>query len=116
VPGTQGELAIAGPGAPLVAEFCIAELALVLGMSTDAGQSYLGDALELRYRLPKLWARVAAGRVAVWKARRIARSTRFLPEPGAAHVDTHLAPVAHRCSYAQIERTITDAICRYDPA
>ena len=43
------------PGAPLVAEFCVAELALVLGMSTDAGQAYLGDAIEIRYRLPGLW-------------------------------------------------------------
>src|SRR4051812_4896108 len=36
VDGSEGELAIAGPGAPLVAEFCIADLALALGMSTDA--------------------------------------------------------------------------------
>ncbi|HSK33350.1 MAG TPA: hypothetical protein VK903_07680, partial [Propionicimonas sp.] len=29
----------AGPGAPLVAEFCIAERALALGISTDAGRA-----------------------------------------------------------------------------
>src|SRR5690554_2375990 len=46
VPGTQGELAIAGPGAPLVAEFCVAEFAAALGMSTDAGRHYLGQAVE----------------------------------------------------------------------
>ena len=63
VEGTEGELAIAGPGAPLVAEFCVADLALALGMSTDAGRTYLGDAIELRYRLPKLWAAVTSGRV-----------------------------------------------------
>ena len=61
VDGTEGELAIAGPGAPLVAEFCVADLAFALGMSTDAGRTYLGDALELRYRLPKLWAAVTTG-------------------------------------------------------
>src|SRR6478752_7342465 len=48
--GSEGELAIAGPGAPLVAEFCIADLALALGMSSDAGRTYLGDAVELRHR------------------------------------------------------------------
>ena len=31
VEGTEGELAIAGAGAPLVAEFCVAELACALG-------------------------------------------------------------------------------------
>src|SRR6478735_752499 len=54
VDGTEDELTIAGPGAPLVAEFCVAELALALGMSTGAGKRYLGDAIETRYRLPRL--------------------------------------------------------------
>ncbi len=74
VDGTEDELAIAGEGAPLVAEFCVAELALALGMSTGAGKRYLGDAVETRYRLPRLWKRVMAGEVPVWKARQIATS------------------------------------------
>jgi hypothetical protein len=55
VPGTEDELTIAGEGAPLVAEFCVADLGLTLGISTDSARRLLGDALELRYRLPKLW-------------------------------------------------------------
>ena len=116
VEGTEGELAIAGDGAPLVAEFCIADLALALGMSTDAGRTYLGDALELRHRLPKLWHAVTAGPVPVWKARKIAQATKTLCPDAAAHVDRHLAPVAHRCSFAQIDRAVDDALRRYDPA
>ena len=96
VDGTEGELAIAGPGAPLVAEFCVADLALALGMSTDAGRTYLGDAIELRYRLPKLWAVVTTGRVPVWKARRIAQATKPLCLDAAAYVDRHLAHQARR--------------------
>ncbi|GAA4757890.1 HNH endonuclease signature motif containing protein [Nocardioides endophyticus] len=116
VEGTEGELAIAGPGAPLVAEFCVADLALALGMSTDAGRTYLGDALELRYRLPKLWAVVTTGRVPVWRARKIAHATKTLCPEAAAYVDRHLAHQAHRCSYAQIDRAVTDALRLYDPA
>jgi hypothetical protein len=116
VDGTEGELTIAGPGAPLVAEFCVADLALALGMSTDAGRGYLGDAIELRYRLRKLWAAVVAGRLAVWKARKIAQATKPLGPDAAAYVDTHLAHQAHRCSYAQIDRAVADAIRLYDPA
>src|SRR4051795_13380321 len=115
MPGTEGQLAIAGAGAPLVAEFCVAELALVLEMSTDAGQAYLGDALELRYRLPKLWDMVTAGRVPVWKARKVAQATKTLSREAAAYVDTHLAPGVRRCSFAQIERTVADALVRFDP-
>ncbi|MEP9361362.1 DUF222 domain-containing protein [Nocardioides sp. CN2-186] len=115
VDGTEDELAIAGPGAPLVAEFCVAELALALGMSTDAGKRYLGDAVETRYRLPKLWSRVMRGEVPVWKARQVATRTIGLSEDAAGFVDTHVAPVAHRCSYAQIDRAVDHARDLYDP-
>ena len=49
---------VAGPGAPLVAEFCVAEFAAAVGLPTETGKAYLGEALELRHRLPKTWARV----------------------------------------------------------
>ena len=115
VEGTQGELAIAGPGAPLVAEFCVADFALAVGLTTDAGRSYLGDAVEVRHRLPRLWARVLAGQVAVWRARKIADRTMSLPMEAADHVDRHLAPVAHRLSWAQLDRTVEAARATYDP-
>ena len=46
--------------------------------------------MELAYRLPRVWARVLAGEVAVWKARRIAQATASLPPEGAAAVDRAL--------------------------
>ena len=46
-------LAVAGPGAPLVAEFCVAEFAAAVGLPTETGKAYLGEALELRHRLPR---------------------------------------------------------------
>ena len=115
VEGSEGELAIAGPGAPLVAEFCVADFALAIGVTTDAGRCYLGDAVEVRYRLPLLWEQVMAGRVPVWKARRITDHTHSLPADAAAHVDRQLAPIARRVSYAQIERTVEAARATYDP-
>ena len=58
VPGCEHEEPIAGEGAPLVAEFCLAELGAVLGISTTAAKKLVGHALELRHRLP---AAVGAG-------------------------------------------------------
>ena len=49
------------PGAPTVAEYAVAEFAAAIGLSTEAGKRYLGEALELRYRLPRLWQRVIGG-------------------------------------------------------
>lgn len=115
VEGSEGEVAVAGPGAPLVAEFCVPEFALAVGMSTDAARGYLGDAVEVAHRLPRLWEAVLGGRVPVWKARRIAAHTSSLPLDAAAQVDRHLAPVAHRVGFAQVERTVEAARARFDP-
>src|SRR4051812_41626892 len=115
VPGTQGELTIAGAGAPLVAEWCVPELAAALGLSTDAGYHYLGDAVEVRHRLPRTWAAVLAGRVPVWKARKVAQQTISLSRAAAAAVDVQLAPALRSCSFAQIERTVEAARSRFDP-
>ncbi|MCW2773060.1 MAG: endonuclease, partial [Nocardioides sp.] len=111
----EGELPIAGDGAPLVAEFCVAEFALAIGKSTDAGRAYLGEAVEVRYRLPKTWALVVAGKLPVWKARQIAKATLSLPFQGAGFVDTHVAPVAAKLSFAQLERVVEEARVRFDP-
>src|ERR1700750_227747 len=40
----QTELALAGEGAPTVAEYAVPELAAALGLSTEAGKRYLGEA------------------------------------------------------------------------
>ena len=69
-PGGEQGTPVAGPGAPLVAEFCIAEFALAIGVSTDAGRALIGEALELKYRLRRLWTRVRTGDLPAWKARR----------------------------------------------
>jgi hypothetical protein len=111
----EGELPIAGEGAPLVAEFCVAEFALAVNKSTDAGQRYLGPAVEVRYRLPKIWALVVAGRLPVWRAIKIAESTMSLPMEGAGFVDRHVAPVAAKLSYAQMDRVVEEARVRFDP-
>ncbi len=106
---------VAGDGAPLVAEFAAMELAAALGKSTDAGTTYLGRVLELAYRLPRLFRLVEAGKLPVWRAFKIADHTMALPMAGAADVDRFLAPAAHCCSWAQVERLVEEALVRYDP-
>jgi hypothetical protein len=109
------DLQIAGDGAPTIDEGAIAEFALAIGVSTDSGRTYLGDAVELRYRLPRIWARVTAGEVPVWKARKVAQATRLLPVEGAAFVDQVLYFVIHKCSYAEIDRQVDKARAEFDP-
>lgn len=110
---------IAGPGCPAVAEFCIAELGAVLGLSTTAARRLVGHVLELRHRLPRLLAEVLAGRVPAWRARRVAEATIHaapaLTAESMAWIDAHVAPFAARVGQAQVDRLVEEAIRRQCP-
>src|SRR3954447_1821287 len=113
--GKDTGIPIAGDGAPLVSQFAVAEFAVALGLSAGAGRNLVGHALELAHRLPKLWARVQAGSLAPWRARRVAEQTLALSMEAAAYVDQMLAPFAHRTGPAQTQRLVAEAIARYMP-
>jgi hypothetical protein len=104
-----------GKGVPEVGEFCVPELATVLHISTEAAGSLIANALELTHRLPQVWARVKAGELAPWRARRIAERTLCLPPEGAEYVDRHVAPFAYRVGIAQLDRLVEEALVRFDP-
>ena len=78
-------------GAPWVAEFAPVDLAAALGITHDAARQLIADALELAYRLPRLWKRVLAGEVPVWRARLIARETTDLTVQAALFADRLIA-------------------------
>ena len=112
----ETDLALAGPGTPTVAEYAIPELAAALGLSTEAGKRFLGECLELRYRLPRLWCRLTCGDLVAWKARLVARETIRLSVEAAAYVDRYIAPVAHKIKPTQLDRLVNEAIGRFMPA
>ena len=117
VPGAEHEEPIAGEGCPAVAEFCVAELGAVLGMSTTSAKRLMGHALELRHRLPRLWAQVQAGRVPAWRARLVAEATIHatpaLTVEAARWVDSQVAGTAAKVGPAQLDRLVTEAIRRH---
>jgi uncharacterized protein DUF222 len=113
--GHDTGLALAGPGAPCVSEFAVIELAAALGMTADACRRHVGQVLEVRHRLPQVWARVSGGALPWWRAGRIADHTQALPAAGAAHVDRHLAPVAHKVGMTLTERLCAEALDTFDP-
>lgn len=119
VAGTEHEEQIAGEGCPLVAEFCIAEFGAVLGLSTVSAKHLIGQALELRHRLPRLYRRVQAGAVPSWRARRVADATIHahpgLSRQAAGWVDAQIAPFAARSGIAQVDRLVAEAIRRFGP-
>ncbi len=109
---------VAGPGAPLVAEFCVGEFAAAVGLPTEVGKAQLGEAVELRYRLPKVWARVLGGDLVAWRARRIARTTisQGLSPEAATFVDQQVAGFAHKIRPSGVDRLVEEAVTRFMPA
>ena len=113
--GSDEALTLAGEGAPQVAEFCLAEFASALGVSGEAGRGLVAAAIELKYRLPKVWSRVQEGTLTAWKARRIAERTWSLSSAAAGFVDAQVAFCAHRISFAAVERLVEEACARLMP-
>ncbi|RYC03312.1 HNH endonuclease signature motif containing protein [Nocardioides zhouii] len=120
VPGCEGEEPIAGEGCPLVAEFCVAELGAVLGISSTAAKKLIGHALELRHRLPRLWTQVQSGRVPSWRARLVAEATIHtspaLTMDAAQWIDSQVAAVAGKIGTAQLDRLVAETIKRFELA
>ncbi|MBV6729320.1 HNH endonuclease signature motif containing protein [Nocardioides daeguensis] len=105
---------IAGPGAPLISEFAVMELIAVLGRTPDSGKAYVGRVVECAWRLPNVYAAVTAGKLAPWRAERIADLTHGLCAEAAAFVDRQLVN-ASGVGWAQLERLVAEAVLRFDP-
>lgn len=82
---------VGGVGTPTVKEFCFEDFAVVLEKHPLAARALVADALDLRHRLPKLWALVLDGRTECWVARKIAWHTRRLSLLAVARIDDRIA-------------------------
>ena len=109
------DASLGGDGSPGVAPFVAEELGAAMGVSTQAAMSLMADALDLRHRLPRLWALVADLAVAPWKTRRVAADTRSLPFEGARWVDEQLAARVDGFGLPTIERLVALAAARFAP-
>ena len=86
-----------------------------MGVSTQSAMSLMADALDLRHRLPRLWALVEDLAVAPWKTRRVAADTRSLPFEAARWVDEQLAARVDGFGLPTIERMVALAAARFAP-
>ncbi len=106
---------MAGPGAPLVAEFAPLELGAALAISHEAARQLVADALELGHRLPRLWDLVRAGRVPAWRARLIARETTDLSLEAASFADRLIAATPTKVGLVNATGLVAEARLYFDP-
>ena len=105
-----------GEGTPEVSEYCAAELGALQGTGMAAARMLIADALDLRYRLPRLWGRVLTGGVRAWQARKIAEQTRALSWEACADVDHALSDFVGMMPWPRFATILAAAILEADPA
>jgi hypothetical protein len=107
---------LAGTGTPKVAEQAVEELAAALDISYRTGCGLVADALELRYRLPRLWALVQSGVLQAWKACKVAQHTTHLAAATVAFVDRQAAIAgAKNRLVPNLTGLIHQALIRFEP-
>src|SRR3954447_18889580 len=89
--GTERAVRVGGTGTPRIAEFAYAELGARMRMSTWSARRYVADALDVRHRLPLLWARVKSRQARIGNVRQVATRTRHLSVEAAGYVDAAMA-------------------------
>ncbi|HEX4978031.1 MAG TPA: hypothetical protein VFV40_09220 [Nocardioides sp.] len=117
LPGHERARQLGGLGTPLVAEFAVAELAVLTGRGRVAAETFVADALDVRHRAPQLWAAVMELRVAVWQARRIVARLRAvgLDREQARWVDSRVTPYVPSLPWARIEALLEAKVIEVDP-
>ena len=117
LPGTERAVLVGGVGTPHIAEFACAELGARLQMSPWSARRLVADALDVRHRLPLVWAQVVARRARVSNARRVATTTRHLSLEAAAYVDAAMADhVDGSLPWGRFETRLAGKIVAADPA
>jgi hypothetical protein len=117
LPGTERARRYGGKGTPFAGDFAAAELGVLLGRSHVAAATLMADALDVRHRLPKLWAELTAGRVRVWQARHVASRTRStgVSRAHAREVDETTTPYISSLPWGRFQDLLEARIIAADP-
>ncbi|TDD59248.1 hypothetical protein E1263_15850 [Kribbella antibiotica] len=115
IEGREGTVVLGGEGCPPMAEFAIAEYAVVHGVSHQTGAKMIGDALALRHRFPLTWARVLSGEATPWKACRLVRDCVDLSAEAAAYVDGKVATLIDTITPYRLDKIVKAAKMYADP-
>lgn len=111
----EGITSLAGPGAPWVAEFAPDDFGAALQLTRDQAKTLIGDALELAFRLPRLWDLLREGHVPAWRARHVAQRTIDLSLEAALFADRLIAATPDRINQVNVARLVQEARLFFDP-
>lgn len=115
VPGGDRLVTLGGGGTPAVRDLSLEELSLARQVHVNATRAAVADALDLRHRLPAVWAATRRLECEPWLARKIARMSRHLDRHAVALVDQSVS-VALQQAPARVIAIAEAAIIEADTA
>ncbi|WOP17948.1 HNH endonuclease signature motif containing protein [Raineyella sp. LH-20] len=109
-------VALGGEGTPVVPEFLHLEVGGALGLAPDRARLVISDALDLKWRHPRLWNQMVHGHIPVWRAVQVARRCHRLPSRVTIWIDDRIGEVVPGLSWARAQRLLEGEIAAADPA
>ncbi len=110
-------IGVGGDGRPArVNRDATGQVSLALTMSECAAATWADLAVTLAWRLPATGEALQAGRIDLYRARRIAEATSVLSEQAAREVEAKILPEAGRQTAAQLQERLRRAVIAVDPA
>ncbi|MFC7621074.1 DUF222 domain-containing protein [Microlunatus sp. GCM10028923] len=103
-----------GDGTPEVNDLAVATFGAKIDKGYVATLGFFGDALDLRDRLPGLWAKIISGHLIGWQGCKVARMTRTLTFEQARVVDAEVVDHAGLVPWPKLERLVQAVIIRVD--
>lgn len=106
---------VGGDGTPRVQDLCVQELAIARRTHALSTRAFLADALDLRHRLPQVFAHVRAGACEPWLARRVASTSRVLDRFRVGVVDDAAAAAIVGESPSRVLELVAAKVIEADP-
>src|SRR5690625_529554 len=94
----------------------VPEFAICAGMTEYSARKLIRESLMLVHLLPRVWARVLAGGLEVWRARNLAGDCFDLSIEAIEFVDRHMSRRTARITATSRKRILAEARKRFEPA
>ena len=104
-----------GEGTPEISEFADTDLATELGCTTGRAHGLIGDGLDLRHRMPLLFAELRSGRVSGFKVRKVLAEAHWLSFFAARLLDARVAAVAGKVGPKRLAQMVEQVVVQVDP-
>jgi len=114
-PGAELIVQVGGAGTPKCASFAADELGPELHTSRESAWRLMADALDLKYRLPRVLACLRAGGTDAYRARLVASCSRTCSPEAAAEVQTAVLGRLDRLTRAQVVRVVDETLAVHQP-